>query len=344
MNATPTLLIPGLIWPLQALRDITQGLPTPALRGLLGRGRVTALPPCDLDDAVARRCGVHPPLPAAALRRIGLGARPDEHGHWLCLDPVHFSFVERRLQLADPARLELREEEARDLIAALAPLFAEFGELEATGAAAWHLRLHPGTAAPSLPPLSRAVGTRADAGLDQFDRAWRLALNEAQVLLHAHAVNRSREASGRPPVNSLWPWGGGMLPAPIRAPFDVCLTDSPVFAGLARHLGARAAALPARWPAEADATATLAVLDTLATSASAADALAWRKELARLDAEWFAPLLAALDSGRLGSLELEFTGPRGGHLVRIGGGARWTRWMRRFARHRIAPLEVLAEP
>ncbi|HMX17394.1 MAG TPA: hypothetical protein PKD29_11115, partial [Rhodocyclaceae bacterium] len=35
-----TLLLPGLLWPAQALRDLSFDLPLPALAALLGRGRV----------------------------------------------------------------------------------------------------------------------------------------------------------------------------------------------------------------------------------------------------------------------------------------------------------------
>jgi hypothetical protein len=42
---------------------------------------------------------------------------------------------------------------------------------------------------------------------------WRHAINEAQMVLHAHPVNQARQAAGQPVVNSLWPWGGGRLPA-----------------------------------------------------------------------------------------------------------------------------------
>lgn len=335
----PTLLIPGLIWPSRALRDMTRGLPTPALCRLLGMAGADPAPPCDVDDALAGSCGLAPPLPAAALRRRGFGAnRGDGHdGDWLCLDPVQLEFVERRLQLADPRRLALEEDEARELARALAPLFADLGELEATRPGAWHLCLRSATAAPHLPPPARAVGTRADGYLSGLDRVWRRALNEAQMLLHAHPVNRAREAAGRPLANSLWPWGGGALPAPGPAPFDVLFSASPVHEGLARHLGAEHAALPARWPADTRSASPLVVLDTLAAPTAAADAQAWREALAALEADWFGPLLAAMRSGALASLALHFTSPRGSrraHLPRI---SRWAFW------RRPAPLAVLAE-
>src|SRR3546814_17686782 len=43
-------------------------------------------------------------------------------------------------------------------------------------------------------------------------RRWRVLLGEAQVVLHNHPRNARRAEQGRPPVNSLWFWGGGVLP------------------------------------------------------------------------------------------------------------------------------------
>ena len=37
-------------------------------------------------------------------------------------------------------------------------------------------------------------------------------LLEAQMVLHASAVNERRESRGALPVNSLWLWGGGSAP------------------------------------------------------------------------------------------------------------------------------------
>ena len=37
-------------------------------------------------------------------------------------------------------------------------------------------------------------------------------LSEIEMALHDHEVNQAREADGKPPVNSLWLWGGGEAP------------------------------------------------------------------------------------------------------------------------------------
>src|SRR5690606_8904565 len=49
----------------------------------------------------------------------------------------------------------------------------------------------------------------------QAGRRWRALLTEAQVILHAHRWNQQRIARGDAPINSLWFWGAGMLPAAV---------------------------------------------------------------------------------------------------------------------------------
>ncbi|MDP2134728.1 MAG: hypothetical protein Q8J99_14090, partial [Sulfuritalea sp.] len=207
-----TLIVPGLIWTRQALADLTGDLPLPAFTALLGRGRRRRLPPLDSAAALAACTGFELPLPAAALRRLALGASPDDSGDWLCLDPVRLNFHERSLILDDPRNLRLERAEADALAAALAPTLAGLGQLELITPGHWNLRL--AATAPPFPDLPDAAG-RAVAPLPggATHAPWRQALNEAQMVLHAHPVNRAREAAGKPAVNSLWPWGGGRLPA-----------------------------------------------------------------------------------------------------------------------------------
>ncbi len=47
--------------------------------------------------------------------------------------------------------------------------------------------------------------------------ALRLAASEIEMWLHAHPLNRAREARGEPPIAGLWLWGGGVpLAGPVR--------------------------------------------------------------------------------------------------------------------------------
>ena len=239
------------------------------------------------------------PLPTAPLRLLGDGGVPGS-GEWLCLDPVHLrleSCTAHAIMLDDPALLALTAEEGAALRQALSPLFSEMGEIVATSPSHWHLRLSRPAGIESQ-PLTDGVGRAVDPSLPTGPQGaqWRRLLAEAQTLLFDHPVNQARREAGRPPVNSLWPWGMGSLPVRIAAPFDAVLCDDPVLTGLARAANLPADAAPMKFAAKPGRT--LVRLDALAGPSRALDAMAWREALARLEGDWFVPLLAALRAGR----------------------------------------------
>ncbi|MBI5786725.1 MAG: hypothetical protein HZA64_14840 [Rhodocyclales bacterium] len=290
-----TLLVPGLLWPREILRDTTFDLPLPALSRLLGRGRRTPL--AGEETWLADTFGVAAPLPAAALRLLADGGKPggDE---WICLDPVHLRLHEWAVIPDAPATLALTVEEDAALRDSVAPLFAGLGELVASAPGRWHLHLiRP--AAIETRPLSDAIGRAVEPTLPGGPQGaeWRRLLAEVQPLLHAHEVNRERIKAGRTTVNHLWPWGGGRLPQNAQRPFDRVWTDDPVLQGLAVLAGSEVAPPPADFT-EAPGR-VLVKLDQLVASSTSFDALTWRAALAKLEADWLAPALRGGASPRL---------------------------------------------
>jgi hypothetical protein len=291
-----TLSVPGLLLPRAVLADTVFDLAAPALELLLGRARRDVLAP----GWLAARFGLDR-LPVAALRKVGRGGTAS--GEHLCLDPVHLKVERSGITLVDPSHLALTLAEASELIAALQPLLADWGELSASIPGHWELQL---SRSPQLEtrPLPEAIGQPADpalpGGLD--GRAWRRLLSELQTVLHAHPVNRRREETGQPLVNSLWPWGQGTLPERTPAAFDAVWSDEPLHCGLAVHAGMRSQPAPASFAPAAGSV--LAHIDRLARPALALDALAWREALQELERDWLQPALAALRRGECTELTL----------------------------------------
>jgi hypothetical protein len=330
-----TLFVPGLLLPREILADTVFDLTAPALSLILGRGRRHEREAGWL--AAAFGLDGNETLPAAVLRKVGAG-RTAPAEEWLCLDPVHFEVRREGIVLSAPSRLELTDEEATELRAAVQPLLAEWGELSASAPDRWELRLARPLALETL-PLAEAVGRPVDPALpDGTDgRSWRRLLAEIQTILHAHPVNRRRDALGLPVVNSLWPWGAGSLPQQVQPAFSVVWDADPVMAGLCAHAG-----IPCIAPSERFQFASgrvLANVGTLAPPAKNLDALAWREALLALERDWLEPALAALKRNECTTLELvgnSVTGP-----------ARTTAFLltrgdtRRFWR-RPRPLNVLA--
>jgi hypothetical protein len=320
-----TLLLPGLLLPGPALHDCVHDLALPALARLLGAARRTQLPALDTQAALARVCALAE-LPAAPLRLLGENGDPGT-ADWLCLDPVSLVVAQRGVTLGDPARLAYDATEDRALRADLAPLFVRWGELVAGQPGHWYLRL----AAPlglELQPLASAVGSAVDTSYPAGVAAapLRAAITEAQMLLHAHPVNRAREAAGRPCANSLWPWGAGRLPLPAALPFDALHGNDPLLAGLARASSIALSPLDDRaWP---ERRRILVQDDRLLESAIDFDALRWRAALETLERETFAPALSSLQHGRHTRLRLIAGGPEATVDAQLTRADLWKFWRR----------------
>ncbi len=305
-----TLWVPGLLLPVEILENTVYDLDAPALSRLLGSGTRQGLQAGWLPSAFGLDA-----LPAAAARKVGAGGTAQ--AAWICLDPVRWQVSAEGVTLDDPAKLELDAAESADLLAAVLPLFADWGEISASAPGCWELRLNRPLSLETqdLPAtIHQPIDPRLPGGSD--GPAWRLLLAEAQTVLHAHPVNRRREETGRPTVNSLWPWGQGSLPGATQASFAAVWSNDPVIAGLCRQAG-----MPCRPPPERFQPASgpvLALVETLAAPVRSFDALAWREALLAIERDWLAPSLAALKRGQCTGLRLIGT--------RLGGAPESVAW------------------
>jgi hypothetical protein len=181
------------------------------------------------------------PLPAAALtRELLVGDAQD--AVWLSADPAWVQPDLNGVRLLACGQLQLGDEEAHALARKLKPVFGDAGMLlEVSTPDRWHLRLPPGSPVPEFAAPEQALGEDLLQHLPQGPdgRRWRVLLNEVQVLLHQDPLNAQRRVAGLPPVNSLWLWGGGRLPAQVRSGFGGVIGDDP----LLRALAARAKSL-----------------------------------------------------------------------------------------------------
>ena len=237
-------------------------------------------------------------------------------GYWLRADPVHLQVNRDQLILGDSSTFPISLAEAVDLSATLNAHFADRDRVfEAVNPRRWYLRL---PAAPDLQctPLSAAAGKNIDPLLPTGTEArrFRVLINEAQMLLFDHPVNQKREAEGYAPVNSIWLWGGGRMPALQRPPIATVWTKEPVSWSLATVSTVPVADLPANagaWLREAHGKSAakepgehLVVVDHLPAALQYGDSRAWQQVLQKLEEDWFTPLLFALRKGRIGQLAL----------------------------------------
>lgn len=248
--------------------------------------------------------GGSPPVAPAAMAARGLEAG---QGRWFVLQPAHLHVARDHLVLTDQRQLALDEHESRALFDSAQALLADVGVPLLYGdARTWFLRAADWRGLQTS-TMDAACGHNIDIWMPKGpdERAWRKLQNEIQMEWHAHPVNEARAARDVKPVNSVWLWGGG------EAGSDRPASGYSHAWGLGGWASALAASVPAS-SVQPDAagvigaapTRGLLMLDTLTAPALAGDWSAWLDAWHAIEADWLAPLLAALQAGKLDTLAL----------------------------------------
>ena len=158
--------------------------------------------------------------------------------------------------------------------------------------------------------------------------------------MHGHAVNAERQASGRPPINSLWLWGAGALPPRGESAqdgrfanvFDGVWSAQPLALGLARAACIPTHTVPRNLESllehAAPDTHHLVVLDNLLGPVHYEDGDAYAAALNTLETHWFAPLRKALARGKVTRLRLEASTAYALLAWDSGRADQWKLWQR----------------
>lgn len=249
-----------------------------------------------------------PALACATMRALGLTV---DDGVWFLLHPSHIHIARDHLVLTDIRQINLSEADSRSLFDAAEPLFAEVGKsLRYANANTWFVRADDWQGLLTATP-DATCGHNIDIWMPQGDAAaaWRKVQNEVQMIWFAHPLNEQRALQGLQAVNSLWLWGGATaLPAPTASDARRDVFNLPDgFAGLGQYaktayVNASAADIITTKPEHA-----LLTLDQLIEPTLTGEWSAWLQRLQGLEDEFFAPLLQAMQRGRLDSLSLHIT-------------------------------------
>jgi hypothetical protein len=304
-----TLYIPGLFGP--EARFSREFIPrAPALETILSRADRIEPPPGARHRVLSSLFGlVLPPdadAPVAAVSRF-VETAENSAEWWMCADPVHLRADRTGLVLIPARDTGVADQEAQALAADLRDTLAEVGQLEIRRPERWYLKLgrRPELHTRELDQVSgRDIRHGLPGGADA--PAWRRLLNEIQIRLHAHEVNRRRESRGAAPVNSLWFWGCGTLPGGMTRTWSRVVGGGSYAEGLARLSGTPFSPEPDRnvEPAEGGDGAVLVVLDDCASALATHDLQAWNRAVGELESAWFEPCLRLLRSRTLGRLEI----------------------------------------
>lgn len=141
--------------------------------------------------------------------------------------PCRWDVGTNNVVMGDPDALALDDAASDALLQAMSPWFAEDGialRRWGTLAGAW---LASGEVFRGLrtASLDRVRGQLIEPWMVPLAQLRRLQ-NEMQMLLYTHAVSDAAEAAGRPPANSFWVTGAGVLDAPLAPSTDVLVAPS----------------------------------------------------------------------------------------------------------------------
>lgn len=246
-----------------------------------------------------------PGLAAAALtRQLDAGDAAD--ALWLRADPAHIvPDMHGARMMGHGDSLHLSHEDAVALLPDLQPVFAAHGLVfDAPSATRWYLRVPAAMTLPLFDSPDDVLGddlfNHLPAGED--GRRWRALLTESQVVLHAHPRNAERIAQGLGPVNSLWFWGAGRLPARVQTAHAQVRSRDALLRALATAAGV-----------QVDGEQSVdALVDLRAV-----------RSLPQLASQALQPLLAALGRGELRRLVLDF---EDGTQFTLDRSQRWQFW------------------
>ncbi|MFC6143107.1 regulator [Paraburkholderia silvatlantica] len=279
--------------------------------------------------------------PLAPYMLLADGGTPG-NATWACVQPVHVRIAHDHLVLIDPASLELADNDAATLYTVARPLIEELGvRIEAPTPQRWYLSSEAFGTLAGASPL-RASGRNIEIWLPheahsgQRSRAWMKVQNEVQMAWFEHPVNEAREARGLPAVNSIWFHAQGVLRT-VTSPYARVRSDAAATRGLALAAKAEVGAAPATFAALAASLgnstvtgATLVELDPFSAAFIQQDWGRWNAAFAQLERDWFAPALAALQTGALAALDLTLCGDTGSVTLSVTRGDLRKFWRRRL--------------
>lgn len=306
-----TLVLPyGLPHP-ELASDLMKALQAPALAALLSRTSISTVHEVDYAARVlpheawlaqALEYGQEPTFAAQAMH--GYGLQPEAGARYFIVHPVHIQVDRNHVSLGDMRQLALSETDSRTLFDAARPYCEEIGQpLYYGDAQTWFMRADGWTDLQAASPDAAAtqdLSTWMPEG--EHARALRRLQNEIQMLWHENSVNQSREERGLKAINSFWVWGASQASDQKADCISKLHTaEAPGWLAALAEPGQRNGSPNSLLAGKDDA---LLVHGGLIGPSLAQDWGSWLQQMQALEQHWFAPLLAALQDGRIGKLRL----------------------------------------
>jgi hypothetical protein len=189
----------------------TRALAHPALAQASQRQNPAQLGIAGLQGLLAALGNRHAP---ARLRAQSFGYRHATQGYLVALELCHWQIeLGGARWMAHGEQLALNADEQREIVSALATLFAEAdAKLLVHANGALSLICHESTPKVEAIFPDQALGSELKSLLPT-PLVWQRYLNEAQMLLAQLPLNQARAERGLPVVNSVWFWGANVTPS-----------------------------------------------------------------------------------------------------------------------------------
>ena len=241
-------------------------------------------------------------LPVATLIRLGY-THEDEERYCLCVTPVYLHADINQLFLQPVDDLDIAE--AKTLAGLLSEHFAEQKwRLEVYDSQCWILVLDKPAQIKThslYQILYRDINNYLPTGPDSA--FWCSILNEAQMLLHGVELNVRRRKQNKQPVNSLWVYGGGALPADSTCPYTLMASNEPLAVGCARLSN-----IPCLEPTaysiltkDISTGSVIVALNSLQQASARNDYETWNMKMQHVTGTWFNPVWHALRARTISS-------------------------------------------
>lgn len=307
------LFIPALFWPDSSQSEIYDNLLLPALEKLLGKSTLDKGAAATIDAWLCTAFGVEKqqdwPIAPITLQAEHLSTVKNSKDYWIRADPVHLRIEQNHIMLADSHAFDITMEEAQQYTDDLNLHLHQAGlALLPAHPDRWYMQVK-NTPKINTYTLNQVVCENINyflpAGEEQI--AWHNIFNEAQMILHEHPLNQARESRGELAINSIWLWGGGVLPDAIKSRYVQIWSDDAFSRALAEISQVRHERLPSgaevcqQFSGKGD---YLAILNHLLAPSKYKDGENWQKNLAALEQHWFMPLYRAVKKGDIKQLTI----------------------------------------
>jgi len=309
-----TLLVPGLT---KNFPYHTKQLPhLPALETILARSNHTPVSEDSFSSSVLQQFKIDQNISCnAAIDRYADSGNKDER-IWMHVDPVYMEADKDRLILRGNQVLELDKDSADMLLKELNALYADDGYVfECYHPHRWYLSV-PHLPASKFHSLENVLGRSVEPFLPTGDDQshWHRFMNEVQMLLHASEINHQRAIEQQYPVNSVWCWGPGHIPELSDSGWDAVVTDDVFVKGLSLLTNSPVYPVPQSTDELLGQALTkkphgesqiLMVMGETEEDLLSQDINDYQNKLLMLEKNWFSPLLKALKSNTVSSINIQ---------------------------------------